>query len=189
MLNQDLTKRERDAEELALRIANGLEERRVDWTRFSIAGMKAVADKTNPTNNLTFSGDVTLIVRAFQYVHVASFVYAKDYLDEARLGKFIKALGAVLFGDDLKKSLPYINQYTKAKQENTGDNFLKQFVGFSEDVAVGLTGSPTGMVLAPMASAGVLDFYWMSLGVAAYEFGDNETYSGILNDMKQKYKG
>lgn len=180
--------RERDVEEIALRIANGLEERRVDWARLSIAGMKAAADKINPTSNVSFSGDITLVVRAFQYVHVSSFVYAENYLDEVRLGKFIKTLGAVLFGDDLKKSLPYINQYTKAKQENTGDNFLKQFVGFSEDVALGLTGSPTGMVFAPMASAGVLDFYWMSLGVAAYEFGDNETYSKILSDIKQKYK-
>lgn len=189
MLNQDLTKRERDVEEIALRIANGLEDRRVDWTRFSIIGMRAFADRINPANNISFSADVTLIIRAFQYVHVSSFVYAENYLDEVRLGKFIKALGAILFGDDLNKGLPYINQYTKAKQENTGDNFLKQFVGFSEDVAVGLTGSPTGMVLAPVASAGVLDFYWMSLGVAAYEFGDNETYSKILGDMKQKYKG
>jgi len=151
--------------------------------------MKALEDKINPASNITFSGDVAIIIRAFQYVHVSSFVYMKKYLNEDAFAKFIKALGAALIGDDLRQSMPYVKQYTKAKQENTGDNFEKQFIQFSEDVAVGLTNSPSGMVLAPMASAGVLDFYWMNLGVAAYELGDKETYSKISDEIRQKYKG
>lgn len=185
---QNCTNNAGRVEEIAARVAYGLEERRIDWTKFSILNMKTLEDKINPASSVTFSGDVAVIIRAFQYVHVSSFVYMKKYLDEVACSKFIKALGANLIGDDLSKSAPYIEQYTKAKQESTGDNFEKQFMRFSEDVAVGLTNSPSGLVLAPMASAGVLDFYWMSLGVAAYEFGDKETYSKISEAMRQKYK-
>jgi hypothetical protein len=179
----------KDIEEIAARIAYGLEERRIDYTKFSILSMKALGDKTAPNSDLTFKGDVALIIRAFQYVHVSSLVWAKKYLDEETFKEFVKALGGMLIGDDLQNSMPYIKEYTKAKQENVGDNFNKQFVRFSEDIAVGLTKSPSGMILAPMVSAGVLDFYWMSLGVAAFEFGDKETYSMISDIMSQKYKG
>lgn len=179
----------KNIEEIAARIAYGLEERRIDYTKFSILSMKTLGDKTTPNSNLTFNGDIALIIRAFQYVHVSSFVWVKEYLDEDKFETFIKALGGMLIGDDLQNSMPYIKEYTKAKQENVGDNFNKQFVRFSEDIAVGLTKSPSGMILASVVSAGVLDFYWMSLGVAAFEFGDKETYSMINDAMRQKYGG
>jgi len=128
-----------------------------------------------------------LVIRSFQYVHASSFVYAQRYLGENDLAIFIKLLGNLLFDTHLNEALPHIEHYTKAKETSTGGDFNKQFILFDEDITLAIIKDPVAMILAPMTSAGIPDFYAMCLALTAYEFGDKEAYTPIHEAMLKKY--
>jgi hypothetical protein len=94
-----------------------------------------------------------------------------------------------VFEADWDQSQPYVHRYTELKKRFCGDQFHEQFLTFSEDLSLAITGGPMGMLLSPAIAATVVDFWYRNLLLAAKAFDDRETGANLLRSIRRLHEG
>lgn len=122
-------------------------------------------------------------IKAFQFVHVLSFIYMKEYVG-TRIGDLTRLLCNRVCASDWNECRPFVDRYTALKQEFI-DQFPRQFLGFSEDLALAIGKGAMGMLLAPAIDMTVGAFYWRNLLHAARIFNDRESVDSISEIIHQ----
>ena len=123
------------------------------------------------------------IVTAFQIVHVMSFIHAKKYIEEGRMGDFINVLTESLYGAPTDNWLKYVRQY----QSNKQIDFSEQLCRFCEDVSMALTGSYAGMLYSPGFVGMAKEFLYRDWGIVADHFGDRVTMEECVKSVEAIY--
>jgi hypothetical protein len=127
------------------------------------------------------------LIKSFQIAHILSFINAKRY-SGSRFKEFTRLLYENVFETDWNHCRPYVERYTKLEQTVRGEDFQKQFLKFSEDLALAITRVPMGMFLAAAIDMTVIDFYWRNLFHAADGFDDMETATEILEAIQRLHQ-
>ena len=148
---------------------------------------RSLDTKETHVKTTLLDGEPSHIIKSFQIVHVLSFINMQGYAGE-RIGEFTRLLCSYACETDWDQCQPYVQRYTELKQQFRGDLFHEQFLKFSEDLALAITGGPMGMLLAPAIDATVVDFYWRNLLLAAYAFGDKETANNLLESIRRLHQ-
>lgn len=174
---------------IASELAKRTETQRAKWFDACIEGMRIMSEKmkVEKFKNTSLQGNTDLIIKSFQLVHILSFINMRGYLNSEDMDAFTKILCNYVCGDEIDKCTPYINRYSEIKKEKRGEQFMEQFLLFSEDIALSITGSSIGMLLAPGIDATVFDFYTRNLSLTAHEFGDNEIAEQLFQSIEQMH--
>jgi len=116
---------------------------------------------------------------------VLSFISMQGYAGN-RIEEFTRLLGRHAYDGpmDWIECRPYVQRYTELKQQSRGAKLHDQLLAFAEDAAMATamaTDGPGAMVIAQVAiDMTVVEFFWRSLFLAAYAFGDKKTASELL---------
>jgi len=175
----------KNIENIAFELAKRMGIARTKWFDACIEGIKMMAkiSKSNQSIDSSLKKNADSIIKAFQLVHVLSFIAMQRYLNSEEMGSFTKLLCACVCGNEFKECLPYIERYTELKKQKQGE-FHKQFLLFSEDIAFSIA---EDTLLVPGIDVTVLDFYSRNLALAAEVFGDNKTYNQLLDSIKKTH--
>ncbi len=174
-------------QEIAYELAKKMAIQRAKWLDACVEGMTIMADAIEGGKLTDFARqhNADLIMKAFQLVHVLSFINMQEYLNASDIGFFTTTLCDYVCEDQIDECMPYINRYTAIKMEKRGERFKEQFLVFSEDIALAIAGSSAGMLLAPGIDATVFDFYTRNLAIAALAFQDKKTSDQLFTTIKQ----
>jgi hypothetical protein len=168
-----------------------LEIERAKWF-ISATELMKIADQTLAHNQSHVKADLldgmpNCIIKSFQVVHVLSFAHAQQYVGD-KIGDFTRSLCARVFEADWDQSQPHVHRYTELKERFQGDQFHEQFLKFSEDLSLAITGGPMGMLLAPAIDAIVVDFYYRNLLLVARVFDDQEMGAHLFRSIRQLHE-
>ena len=119
-------------------------------------------------------------VTAFQIVHTSALMAGNYYLDEQSINEVSGVLAEILYGKPDDKWIKFLQHYEDKKKQELSEQFVK----FSEDVAVAMTGSAAGMVIGPMLAVMAKEFYIRNLGLVAEHFGDKKTTDVCIEAIK-----
>lgn len=172
-------KKKRDLQQIAYELAKSLKTQRIKWFKACLEIISKMDKEMDEYQEAVLTGEVDLIIKSFQVVHVLAFISMQKYLSEKKVGDFTQKLCSNIFGTDLEDAFPFIERYEKLKVKMQGDKFNDQFHIFSEDVALSIMGSSKGMVFSAGLDSIVFDFYLRNLKLAAISFGDIETAEKI----------
>jgi hypothetical protein len=169
-------------------LANDLEAERVKWFAACIELMKNLNESFDKeqsyVNKDRVDGEPNYIIKAFQAVHVLSFIHMQQYVGD-KIGDLTRHLHSCMFEVDWLQSQPHVGRYTDLKQRFRGSHFREQFLKFSEDLSLAISGGPMGMLLAPAIDATVVDFYYRNLLHAAKAFSDRETGDELAQSIRR----
>lgn len=174
---------EKKLPEIASELAKGMEIQRGKWFDACLQLISYMNKGRNRIKNPTLNGTTEFIVKSFQLVHVLSFIHMQGYSED--IGEFTRLLCEQVCGPQYEDCVPYIDRYTKLKQEHRGEKSKEQFLIFAEDITLAIVGSPAGMLLAPAVDATVFDFYTRNLLLAAHVFGDDKTSNQLIRSLKR----
>ena len=119
-------------------------------------------------------------VTAFQIVHTSALMAGNYYLDEHSINELSGVIAEILYGNPDDKWMEFLQHY----EDNKKQELSEQFVKFSEDVAVAMTGSAAGMVIGPSLAIMAKEFYIRNLGLVAEHFGDKKTTDVCIEAIK-----
>lgn len=173
-----------DLQQIAHELEKSLKTQRIKWFKACLEIIRKMDKETDEYQESELTGEVDLIIKSFQVVHVLAFISMQKYLPQKQVGDFTKKLCSTVFGTELEEAVQFINRYEKLKATNQGEKFNDQFHVFSEDVALSIVGSPKGMVFSAGLDLIVFDFYFRNLKLAALVFGDIDTAEKIWQPKK-----
>jgi hypothetical protein len=154
-----------DLSEIAISLASRLQKQRDKWiTAFyqTLHDFQPIRDQ----HKLSIEAALP-IISAFQIVHVMSFIYINKYIKEEQIGDFIAILTESLYGQPTDDLMTYVKQYQSNKKD-----FPEQACRFSEDVAMSIIGSYTGMLYGAGFAVMAMEFLYRNWGIVADHFGD-----------------
>jgi len=173
----------RNISEIASELAYRTETQRKKWFDACLQLITHMNKGRSKIENPTLNGTTEYIIKSFQLVHILSFIHMQRYSED--IGEFTRILCDQVCSSYYEYCAPYIDRYTKLKQEHRGEKFEEQFLIFAADIALSIVGSPAGMMLAPAVDATVFDFYTRNLILAAHAFENNETANKLLTGIKK----
>jgi len=98
-----------------------------------------------------------------------------------------RLLTAKIFVGDRTECEPYVERYTRIKQQLTGDRFREQFLHVSEDLTHSLIIRPADGIAATVIIDLMLGvIYPRILIVSAEAFGDTETSAPLREDLRRQ---
>lgn len=129
----------------------------------------------------------SLVVSAFQAVHVLSLANANNYLAASEMGPFTRELCSSLSeGRVTEKWKNAVEHYTNLKSRPVGE----QLLNFSEEVAITLSGSGSaGMLLGPGLVRLANEFLIRNHGITADFFGDDATTRATAKAVRSMQEG
>ena len=176
---------EKKSPEIASECAKRMEIQREKWFDACLQLISSINKGRNKIENPTLNGTTEFIMKSFQLVHVLSFIHMQGYSED--IGEFTRLLCGQVCGSQYEDCVPYIDLYTKLKQEHRGEKFEEQFLLFAEDITLAIVGSPAGILLAPAVDVTVFDFYTRNLLLVAHVFGDDKTSNQLIQSLKRMH--